>query len=200
MRKLILQMQTSLDMFVGAKDGTDWMVWGFGDDWTWDEDLRQYHIDTTASADTVLLSNRMAQEGFIDHWAAMAERSDNPQHAFARNITRAQKVICSHTTPEIRWSNAVAGDGDLVTTVNELKQQPGKNIIVFGGAGFAASLIAAGLVDEFHFITNPVILGDGLSIFPETVVPFHFTHLQTTSYSQGITVSQWRKSSKPSET
>lgn len=194
MRKLILQMQTSLDMFVATKNGdTSWMVWSWGDDWKWDKALRQYHIDTTASADTILLSDRMAQEGFIDHWAAMSERASNPQHVFADNITRAHKVICGHTAPESRWSNAIVAPNDLVTTVNELKQQPGKNIIVFGGAGFATSLIAAKLVDEFHFITNPVILGTGLSIFPETIVPLHLTHQKTTSYNQGMIVSQWLK-------
>lgn len=195
MRKLILQMQTSLDMFVGAEDGdTSWMQWSWGDNWTWDADLQQYHIDTTASADCILLSDRMAQEGFINHWAAMAQRADNPQSAFAQNITAAQKVIFGDSVDEAKWDNSVLADGDLTSTVHNLKQAPGKNLIAFGGAGFAASLIAANLVDEFHLIVNPTVLGNGLSIFSSTPSAMSLELLSATTYSDGIVVLRYAKS------
>ncbi len=194
MRKLILQMQTSIDMYVGATDGdASWMNWSWGDDWTWDAKLQKYHIDTTASADCVLVSNRMAHEGFIDHWAAMAQRSDNPQSAFAKNITKAHKVIFSHDTPEVHWSNASAATGDMVSAVNALKKAPGKNLIAFGGAGFARSLIAADLVDEFHFIVNPVVLGEGLSILTGSPGKMKLELMSSEAYAGGVVVLRYAR-------
>ena len=194
MRKLILQMQTSVDMYVGASDGNaSWMNWSWGDDWTWDAKLQQYHIDTTASADCVLVSNRMAEEGFIDHWAAMARRSDNPQSAFAKNITKAHKVIFSRDTPEVRWANASAATGDLTSAVNALKKAPGQNLITFGGAGFARALIAADLVDEFHFIVNPAVLGKGEPILTGSPGTMKLELISSKAYSDGMVVLQYAR-------
>ena len=194
MRKLILQMQTSVDMYVGAVNGdASWMNWSWGDDWTWDAKLRQYHIDTTASADCVLVSDRMAQEGFIDHWAAMAQRSDNPQSAFAENITRAYKVIFSHDKPDVHWPNARAAVGDMISAVNTLKKAPGKNLIAFGGAGFARSLIAADLVDEFHFIVNPVVLGKGVPILTGSRDKMKLELMSSEAYSGGMVVLRYAR-------
>ena len=65
MRKLKLEMQVSLDGFALDVDGkTDWMLWNWGEDWTWDEALRRRHIDLTTSSDCILLSRMMAEEIF----------------------------------------------------------------------------------------------------------------------------------------
>lgn len=192
MRKLILQMQTSLDLFVASKNGdTSWMVWSWGDDWSWDDKLRQYHIDTTASADCILLSSHMAREGFIDHWARMAQRTDNPQAAFAKNITAAHKVVFGKSAQGVLFANSSIADGSLGDTVRDLKKLNGKNLIAFGGAGFAASLVAEGLVDEFHFIVNPVVLRDGLSIFSKNKSPQHLRLIDTKPYECGVVVARY---------
>lgn len=194
MRKLILQMQMSIDGFVGSEYGdVDWLVWGWGDDWNWDSKLRQYHIDTTASADCILLSDRMAQEGFIDHWGQMAERLQNPQSAFAANIKRAKKVVFSRKLEKSVWDNTIIAKGDLSAQVNELKKQSGKDILVFGGAGFVSSLIKADLVDEFHLIVNPAILGSGLSIFGGVQRVLKLSLIDANSYSDGIVVLRYKR-------
>jgi dihydrofolate reductase len=53
----------------------------------------------------------------------------------------------------------------LVNEVNALKQQAGQDVIAFGGVGFASSLVAEGLVDEFQFFVNPTAVAAGRSIF-----------------------------------
>jgi hypothetical protein len=60
-RKVKAEVQTSIDGFMASVDGrTDWMVWNWGPDWTWDPALRQCHVDLTTSSDCVLLSRKMA--------------------------------------------------------------------------------------------------------------------------------------------
>jgi dihydrofolate reductase len=183
-------MQTSIDMFVGEKDGDmDWMAWSYGENWTWGGALRRYFVQTVTSADTILLSSRMAEQGYIDHWTSMADETKNPQSAFASSVRDAHKVLFAHSPTVSRWRNTEIAKNNLKTEVNNLKSIQGKNIIAFGGAGFAASLIQENLVDEYHFIVNPVVLGEGLPIFQKIPDLRHLELSEATSYSEeGIVV------------
>lgn len=196
MRKLILEVQTSIDGYIAGKDsGSSWMLWNWSNDWNWDADLQQYHTDLTASVDCILLSRKMATEGFIHHWAGMAKQTNNPQARFAGNITQAQKVVFTKTLETSEWENTVLAKGDLTEEVNKLKQAPGKNIIAYGGATFAGSLIKAGLVDELHLVVNPMAIGDGLSIFSGLTNPLPFSLIAATGYKSGMVLLKYGKPS-----
>lgn len=85
-------------------------------------------------------------------------------------------------TEKIRWhffraslhscpaSALFTENGDLATVVQALKNEPGKDIMVYGGASFLSSLISLNLIDEYYFFRNPVAIGAGLSIFKERKV------------------------------
>ncbi|HEY4385376.1 MAG TPA: dihydrofolate reductase family protein [Ktedonobacteraceae bacterium] len=194
MRKLLLQMQMSMDGYVADRDGgMDWMVWSYGGDWTWDTKLRKYHTDLMASIDCILLSRKMAVQGFNAHWAALAQRPENPQSHFAESLTKAEKVVFTQTLARSAWENTLQAKGNLVDEVLALKRVAGKNIIAFGGAGFASSLIKAGLVDEFHLIINPVVLGAGLSPFKEISSPLNLHLIEAIPYVHDIVVLKYSK-------
>ncbi len=73
MRKLTLQMQVSLDLYIsGNKEGMNWMIWPYTGKWNWDDALKKYFTEVTASIDTILLGWDMADGGYIDHWANIA--------------------------------------------------------------------------------------------------------------------------------
>lgn len=189
MRKLKLQVQISADGYIADIHGnTDWMIWNWGHHWTWDEELRNYFNDLKSGIDCVLLSRKMAQEGFIDHWKKMADDHDNPQSAFAEKITNARKVVFSRTLTESAWQNTTIAQNDLVTEVNQLKASPGKDIIVYGGATFVSSLIEANLIDEYYLFVNPTALGDGLRIFHRQTP---LTLVSSTSFTSGIVVTKY---------
>jgi dihydrofolate reductase len=192
MRKLLLQVQMSVDGYIADKNGnTDWMVWNWGDEWNWDVELRKYHNDITASVDCILLSRKMAEEGFIHHWAMMAEKHDTPQSEFAKKIKEAHKVVFTKTLNTSAWENTVLAKGNLLEEVNTLKKTPVRNIIAYGGATFASSLIQSGLVDEFHLLMNPSALGSGLSLFNEIRSTLNLSLLHSTSSTCGIVVLQY---------
>ncbi|HEX7690484.1 MAG TPA: dihydrofolate reductase family protein, partial [Burkholderiaceae bacterium] len=76
--------------------------------------------------------------------------------------------------------------GDLAAGIARLKSQPGRDILAHGGAGFARSLIAAGLVDEYRLVVHPVVLGRGLPLFSELAQPRRLHRVATTAFPGGI--------------
>jgi len=183
----------SLDGYIGAKDGQlDWLIWNFGPEWKWDQVLQKTFIELTSTVDCILLSRKMAVEGFIGHWAKVADNPEDPQSAFAKKITDARKVVFTKTLHKSEWVNTMLAKGDLVTEVNSLKGQEGKDMVVYGGAGFASSLIRAGLIDELNLFVNPVALGDGKAIFQGLDNQLRLELLKAQSYDCGVTLLQYK--------
>ena len=76
--------------------------------------------------------------------------------------------------------------GDLAEEIRKLKNQNGKDIIVYGGASFNSSLIKEGLIDEFHLFINPAAVGDGMSIFKDLNHIQKFTLVESIMFYCGI--------------
>ena len=77
-----------------------------------------------------------------------------------------KKIVFTKTLEKSEWKNTELAKGNLIEEVNKLKNQSGKDIIVYGGTSFVSELIRVGLIDEFHFFLNPVALGkNGVSVF-----------------------------------
>ncbi|RVC80704.1 deaminase [Mesorhizobium sp. M4A.F.Ca.ET.022.05.2.1] len=191
MKKLILQMQMSVDGFVGAEDDHRWQLWEWGDDSAWDDALKQDFNAVFETIDTILLSRKMAEEGYLTHWGNAATRFPKDRfYAFAQRIVAAQKVVLSDRLKAARWERTSIASGDLPREVNALKAGEGGDIAVFGGAGFASALIAAGLVDEFQLFINPAVLGAGRRIFGQG----GFSRLKligSKAYASGMVVSRY---------
>jgi dihydrofolate reductase len=193
MRQLVLQMQMSVDGFVSAERACDWQIWGWGDHNRWDEVLKQDFNTHFQSIDTILLSRKMAEEGYLLHWSTAAKKyPQDPFYAFAKRIVEVQKVVPSDRLEKSRWERTIVCSGNLPREVGALKALEGGNIAVFGGAGFAAALIAGGLVDELQFYINPATLGSGRRIF-DSVGFGRLRLLGSKAYECGIVVSRYAK-------
>jgi dihydrofolate reductase len=162
MRKLKLQMQVTVDGFVGGPNGeNDWVFINGAPDANTLQDI----FDIAAGCDTLLLGSKTGP-GFHEYWKNVADNQpDNPWNAIAKQIVGHRKIIFSSTITTD--PNAEVEDGDLANVVNALKNQPGKDLLVYGGASFVSSLISLNLIDEYYFIVNPVAIGSGLTIFKE---------------------------------
>src|SRR5580765_1602779 len=131
MRKLKLQVQMSIDGYVGGPNGElDWMTW------TWDDKLKDYVNELTDSVDTILLGRKMT-EGFISHWTnIMKNQPDDPSYPFAKKMVDKPKVVFTKILHESSWENTTLAKGDLTEEIHALKHKNGKDIIVYGGATF----------------------------------------------------------------
>lgn len=181
MRKLKLQMQISIDGFVASPNGEmDWLVWN------WDEALIKYVSDITEPVDCIVLGRVLAQ-GFIPHWASEAVNPDT-SNAFALKMYETAKVVFTKTLESSDWTNTDLAKDDLVEEISRLKNQPGKDIIAYGGGNFVSNLIEHGLIDEFHFFINPVMLGGGMPIFQNLKDRQRLKLIHAKSFDCGIAV------------
>jgi len=159
MRKLKLQMQITVDGYVAGPEGQlDWMTF------TWDEQLIKFVTALTDSSDTILMGRKMTNE-FVSYWENVLNKPDSPEYSFAEKMVNYPKIVFTKTQKTIPGKNVIVENGDLVTAVNKLKSQPGKDIVVYGGAGFVSSLLDNNLIDELYLFTNPVAIGEGMRIF-----------------------------------
>jgi dihydrofolate reductase len=175
MRKLKLQMQVSIDGVVGVQRGHRF---------NWDEELRQYSIANAANVDCILLGRKTAA-GFIPHWKSVAANPRDADFEFGKLITGVPKVVFSRTLEKSEWPNATVANGEIANTVNQLKRQTGKDLLVYGGSDFVASLVERNLIDEYHLLLNPVLLGSGLSIFSGLADTLRLTLVTNRAFSCG---------------
>ncbi len=178
-RKIKLQVQMSVDGFIVGPNGEmDWMVWN------WDDQLKDYVKHLTDTVDCIILGRKLA-ENFIPYW------STHPEEEGAEIINKLAKIVFSRTLKQSKWENTIVATGDLVDEVNKLKKQDGEDIIVYGGADFVANLIKHKLIDEFHFFVNPILLGNGKTIFKDLTL----SNLQlknTIGFECGISVLNYK--------
>lgn len=182
MRKLRLQVQLSVDGYNASKDGKlDWMTWG------WDDKLKEYAGKLTDSIGTILLGRNMT-EGFVSHWANVASKPEDPEYVFGKKFIDTPKVVFTKTLVKSPWPNTVLAKGKLAEEVNRLKNESGGEIIVYGGSTFVSNLIKEGLIDEYQLFINPVILGDGMTIFKDLQNRQGLLLVKSMAFDCGITV------------
>jgi dihydrofolate reductase len=182
MRQLKLQMQVTADGFVAGPEGQlDWMTQ------PWDDQLVAYVNHLTDTSDTILLGRKMT-EGFVSYWEHVTSQPENPEYPFARKMVDYPKVVFSRTVSHLPGQNVRVENRDVVAAVQDLKNQSGQDLIVYGGATFVASLIEHRLIDELNLFVNSVAIGKGLQIFTGRT-PLRLT--TATEYACGVVVHQY---------
>jgi dihydrofolate reductase len=116
------------------------------------------------------------------------ENPESAEDAFANKMVDYPKIVFTKTLEESPWANTVLAKGDLAGEVNSLKNQSGKDLIVYGGAGFVSSLIKENLIDEYNFFVNPVAIGKGLAIFDDLDKNFSLKLVKSQAFDCGITL------------
>jgi dihydrofolate reductase len=136
--------------------------------WTFEfdsEDRDQFKFDELATADALLLG-RVTYEGFAAAWPQMEEQTGE----YGAWMNGYPKHVVSATLEEpLEWNNSTLIEGDLAGEVTRLKEQPGKDILVFGSGDLMNTLMRHDLVDEYRLMVFPVVVGSGKRLFGEGV-------------------------------
>jgi dihydrofolate reductase len=156
-------MMISLDGFIaGPNDELDWI----------DNDpvMGQAHFALAENADAALIGHNVYQ-GMAQFWPQAAANPDAPNNEaeFGKLMNEMPKIVISTKEDELSWSNSeqllVTNNDDLWSKIEELKEEPGEYLILYGGARTAEALITLGLVDEYRLDVCPVFLGAGKQLF-----------------------------------
>jgi dihydrofolate reductase len=137
-----------------------------------------------ADADTMLLGRRTYEE-FAGYWATQTG-------PMAEAMNGIRKIVASRTLTGAAWANSEIPDGDLVQRLTELKQTPGRNINMSGSISIVRALLEAGLVDDLHLMVFPVVLGDGIRLFPEQGKRVDMTLEGATTFHTGLVHLHYR--------
>lgn len=157
MRKVLVSNLISLDGYLAAPDG-DLSWFGVGPDFF-------AYVHKMLPTLGMLLFGRVTYEMMAAYWTKPEVTRDDPMVAPFMN--ELPKLIASRTLRHAEWGswgNATV-TADPVQKVRELKAQPGKDLMIFGSGGLVSTLAAAGLIDEYRMMMNPVILGQGIPMF-----------------------------------
>ena len=148
MRKLIESTLVSLDGVVESPER--WAIF--------DDEASELSMQELDNYDAFVMG-RVTYERFRDNWGA----GGNP---YFDRIGAMPKYVASRSLDDVTWNATLLGP-DIVTAIQDLKAQPGKDLIKYGTSRLDATLLGAGLVDELRVWIMPVVVGSGQRIFED---------------------------------
>ena len=165
-RKLILSMDMSFDGIVAAENDEAAEKTDAADENVDNSDeLWNHMFNDLQSVDTILAGGGM-NPLYFDHWRAQLNNpaADPNEVKYARWAYQVPHIVFSKTQQKVDWPNSrIATDPEA--EIAKLKQEPGKDILTWGGATFANYLISKGLIDEYNIRVSPKLLGRGKALF-----------------------------------
>ena len=129
-----------------------------------DEELHRHAMESLARADA-LIFGRVTYEMMEAAWRGPAPEGARPEwmEPFARTIDTAKKYVVSSKLQHVDW-NAELVSGDLRSAIEQLKREPGGELLT-GGVKLPMALAELGLIDEYELVVHPRIVGRGPSLF-----------------------------------
>ncbi|HEV8507763.1 MAG TPA: dihydrofolate reductase family protein [Chitinophagaceae bacterium] len=187
MRHLIFFMHTSLDGFVAGPNGEmDWIKL--------DEAMFDFVATMTDQADTALYG-RVTYEMMQSYWPKAGEQPNASKHdkEHSKWYNNVSKVVLSKTMEETGLRNTKVIGDQLSENINKIKQQNGKNILIFGSPGASQSLLNHGLIDEFWLFVNPIILGKGMPLFKDITGTTKMKLAESKTFPCGVIALHYEK-------
>jgi dihydrofolate reductase len=185
MRKVRLQIQCSLDGFIEGQNGEmDWISRDSEDQWA---DL----FEDLKSVDTLLLGHGMYPE-YANYWRGVLKNPSASKNeiAYAKLAEKTPHIVFSKTETRTDWKNTrfMKDPKEII----KLKQQPGKDMILWGGSRMVSSFMNLGLIDEYKILVNPMVLGGGKPLFANQEQRKKLTLVGAKTYQSGVVMLHYR--------
>jgi dihydrofolate reductase len=174
MRKIVVSEFVSLD---GVMEDPRW-TFQFGS-----EEQEKFKFDELKGSDALLLG-RVTYDGFAAAWPGMVEQTGE----YGQMMNGYSKHVVSTTLKEVEWNNSSLIKGNIAEEVSKLKQQPGKDILVFGSCTLVHTLMELDLIDEYRLMVFPVVLGSGKRLFRDGMDKKVLRLADTKIFSSGVVV------------
>ena len=181
MRKIISFMHISLDGFVAGPNGEmDWIKV--------DEEIFDYVGKRISEGDTALYG-RVTYQMMESYWPTAGNEPDASKHDIEHSkwYRKVHKLVVSKTMKDAGLTNTTIISDNLSDRINEIKQQPGPDILLFGSPTATHSLIQLNLIDGYWLFVNPIILGRGIPLFVDIKDKIKLKLLTTRQFTCGVT-------------
>jgi dihydrofolate reductase len=175
MRRLIASEWITLDGVFDADTMSQWFE-------PYESHDRANYIRETVLAAGELLLGRTTYEMLAAHWSTKTNNEDG----IADKLNAMPKHVAASATPQIVWNNSNVVSHNLEEAVTRLKQQPGKDLLIFGSGTLVRSLVKAGLVDEFRFLVHPVMSGAGKRFFDQDTTLQKLKLVNSAAFGRGV--------------
>ena len=154
MRKVVLFLHLSLDGFSATKDGgLEWIPYNPA--------LEKYAEKIVESVGSAMYGRNTFE--LMKYFRTVPNNPSSSAHEIehAKWIENIEKIVFSTTLTTEDWNNTKIISGNVLEEVTKLKEEKGKDIVIFGSPTLATSLMELDLIDEFQFTISPVVLGEG---------------------------------------
>ncbi len=174
MRKLILGLAVTLDGYIEGPNGE--YDWCFTD--------QDYGLNEFFNRIDAIFIGRKSYEIALKH-------AENPNDGMIPGMPAVTEYVFSNTLKSVK-EGAKLISGDSIAQAKNIKEQPGKDIWLFGGASLTEALMKAGLVDELWMSVHPVLLGSGKPLFHNNDNRTALTLLESKTYETGLVSLRYR--------
>lgn len=186
MRKIIVSNYVTLDGFFAGPNGEwDWFVW--------DEETAKYSKDLLKSIDTILFG-RVTYELMASYWPTADPAAEDPIIIDAMN--NLPKIVFSKTLEKVAWKNSMLVKGNIAEEIARLKQQRGKDIVIYGSGSIVSTLTQLGVIDDYRIFVNPIVLGSGKPLFKGIKDRLNLKLLKTKTFNCGVVLLQYQPAKK----
>ena len=158
MRKLGVFNQVTLDGYFAGPDGDISWAHTRTRDPEW-----QAFVAGNAKSGGELVFGRITYEMMSSYWPTPQARANDPE--IADGMNSLPKVVFSRTMDKAAWRNTRLVKGDLIGEMSKLKNEPGKDLVIFGSGTLVTQFADAGLIDTFQIVVYPIVLGKGRTMF-----------------------------------
>ena len=184
MRKVIAQTFLTLDGVMEAPD-----KWQLANN-LFDEEMGKFVIAAYAAADALLLG-RVTYQEFAAFWPSQSDSDP-----FAKTINGLPKFVVSKSLKTLEWRNSKLLNGNLADEVRNLKQQPGRNILIPGSAQLVSGLTEYALIDEYQLLVHPVVVARGKRLFKDGIDPTLLKLLDSKTFGTGAVALTYERKGK----
>jgi dihydrofolate reductase len=178
MRRLVAFNNVTLDGYFAAKDGD--FSWAHGHS---DPEFNAF-VQDNAKAGGTLVFGRVTYQMMASYWPTPIAAKNDP--VVAERMNNLSKVVFSRTLESASWNNTRLVKGDAAAEIKKLKNEPGTDMAILGSGNLISQLTQAGLIDEFQFAVNPVILGAGRTMFEGIKDKLDMKLVKTRTFANGI--------------
>jgi dihydrofolate reductase len=155
LRKIFLFMMVSLDGYFEGKDHD--LSWHNADN----KEFQDFAIEQLGEIGTIIFG-KTTYEMMASFWPTDLAKDDP---ITAELMTKTPKIVISHSLEKADWANTRLIKENVEEELKKLKSQPGKDLAVFGSSNLCLSLLKMGLLDELRIMINPIVIGEGTTLF-----------------------------------